>query len=260
MIQKSMVFLCLVCAVNGMFSANKMRNKADSIMAQVLSHRDQYSASVQQYDAEVYIKGNSEVKKKNFLFKYASDYLYLNKNGKNNFVEAWVDMHFSAPNHFTQNIQALNGNKLNASDIQDRLLQFLNINIYYPTIFDNQIILPGANHAFQYYQFDYRGAIDTLQQTIHEIKITPKINSPSLISGIFYIVDGRWTISRFCIDGRWSWYNFHIETDFGWSDEDILLPVRSDITFHFNWLGNETVNPHCSLPFIEVLKDQKYPS
>jgi hypothetical protein len=213
---------------------------------QLLSHRDLYSASVQQYDAQVYIKGNSEVKKKNFLFRYVSDYLYFNKSGKNRFVEALVDMHFTAPNYFTQNIQVINGGQRNIADFQDRLMQFLNINIYHPTLFNDQIVMPGVKNAFQYYEFDYIRRIDTLQQTIHQIRATPKISSPKLISGIFNIVDGLWTVSSFSIDGQWEWYKFHVETEFSLQQEQYLLPVKSDITFSFKMLGNQTVNRYFS--------------
>jgi hypothetical protein len=252
MTKRLFLFFFFGCCVGALFS----RNKADSIIVEVLKYRDLYGEYIREYNAQVYIKGNTQVKKKNRLSKYAPDFLYWNKKGNNTFVESIVDVHFTAPNHFTQQIKALNGDRLNADDIQERLMQFLNVNIYNPTIFDDQVLLPGVKDAFRYYRFEYVGFVDTLGQTIHQIEVIPKIKSQKLISGYFYIVDESWTISRFDITGKWGLFDFRIETEFGWQQPDFLLPLNSAVTFHLNVLGNETVNRYFSRFAYQTIQKQ----
>jgi hypothetical protein len=245
MIKKCILSFLLLSFTGIVFSQSAVNN-ADSIILQVLKFRSLYGEYIREYDAYVYIKGNTQVKKKNFLAKYAPNFLYWNKKADNSFVEAIVDVHFTAPNHFTQELKALNGDRLNADDIRERVMQFLNVNIYNPTIFNNQILLPGVRDVFHYYRFEYVTSFDTLQHKIHQIRVIPKINSQKLLSGDFYIVDDSWTIFRFDIRGKWELFDFQINTEFGLKLNNFLLPLKSEITFHLNLLGNETVNRYYS--------------
>lgn len=226
--------------------AKDVYNRADSIILKVLENRDFYGKYIEEYKATAYIKGDRYVKKKNILYRYAPDFLYLDKKGKNAFVESVIDIHFKAPHYFTQQILAVNGSKINLNDIRMRAMQFLNVNIYNPAIFNNQILIPGANDVFKYYRFEYISAIDTLNRRIHQIRAIPKIRSQQLVSGFFYVVDSLWTIYQLDIDGKLEFSKFRIKTEFGLPEKDFLLPVKTEITFHLNLLGNEVINHYYS--------------
>ena len=221
-------------------------NKADSIILKVLENREYYGKYIEEYSATAYIKGDRYVKKKNILYSYAPDFLYLDKKGKNTFVESMVDINFKAPNYFTQQILAVNGSKINLNDIRKRAMQFLNVNIYNPSIFNNRIFIPGIKDIFKYYRFEYVSSTDTLNHRIHQIRVIPKIRNQQLISGFLYIVDGLWTIYQFNIEGKWEFSKFRIETEFGLPEKDFLLPLKTDITFHLSLLGNEVINHYYS--------------
>ena len=233
------VFPCLLLAENGY-------NKADSIILKVLENRDFYGKYIEEYNATAYIKGDRYIKKKNMLYRYAPDFLYLDKKGKNAFVESVVDIHFKAPNYFTQQILAVNGSKISIKDIRERAMQFLNVNIYNPAIFNNQIFIPGIKKIFKYYRFEYVSAMDTLSLRIHKIRLIPKIRSQQLVSGFFYIVDGLWTIYQMNVEGKWQFSKFRIETEFGLPEKDFLLPKKTEITFHLKLFGNEVINHYFS--------------
>jgi len=221
-------------------------NKADSIILKVLENRDFYGKYIEEYSATAYIKGDRYVKKKNILYSYAPDFLYLDKRGKSAFIESIVDIHFKTPNYFTQQILAVNGSKISLNDIRMRAMQFLNVNIYNPSIFNNQILIPGSKDIFKYYRFEYVSAIDTLNHRIHQIRVIPKIRSQQLISGYFYVVDDLWTIYQLDIEGKWNFSKFRIETEFGLPEKDFLLPLKTNITFRMNLLGNEVINHYYS--------------
>ena len=226
--------------------AKNIYNKADSIILKVLESRDFYGKHIEEYDAIAYIKGDSYVKKRNILYRYAPDFLYVDKKGKNAFVESVVDIHFKAPNYFTQQILAVNGSKINADDIRERVMQFLNVNIYNPAIFNNQILIPDVKDIFKYYRFEYVSAGDTLNHRIHQIRIIPKMHSQQLISGFLNITDSLWTIYQMNIEGKWEFSKFSIETEFGLPEKDFLLPIKTKISFRLNLLGNEVINRYYS--------------
>jgi hypothetical protein len=226
--------------------AKNSYNKADSIILKVLENREFYGKYIDEYEANVYIKGNSYVKKKNLLYRYAPDFLFLDKKGKSTFTEAIVNVRFNAPNYFNQKIMAVNGSKINSDDIRERVMQYLNVNIYNPTIFNDHILFPEVKAAFKYYRFEYISQVDTLNHTIHQIRVIPKIRSQQLISGYFYIVDGLWTIYRFDISGKWEFSKFRVETEFGLLENEFLLPLKSRITFNLSLLGNEVTNYYFS--------------
>lgn len=222
------------------------RNKADSIILKVLENRDYYESFIDTYEAKIYIKGNSLVKKKNILYRFAPDFLYLDRKGNNTFVEAVVDVNFNSPNFFNSQIVAVNGTKKHIDDIRERVIHYLNMKIYNSTLFNEKIIFPGAKGAFKYYRFEYVSQTDTLNHLIHRIKVIPKVRSQQLISGFLDIVDGLWTISSLDINGKWEFTKFRVETEFGLPEKNFLLPLQSKITFNLNLLGNEIVNHYFS--------------
>ena len=226
--------------------AKDVYNKADSIILKVLENRDFYGKYIEEYSATAYIKGDRFVKKKNILYRYAPDFLYLDKKGKSAFVESMVDVHFNAPNYFTQKILAVNGSRISMNDLRKRAMPFLNVNIYNPSIFNNRILIPGIKDIFKYYRFEYVSARDTLNHRIHQIRAIPKMRSQQLFSGYLYIVDGLWTVYQLDIEGKRDFSKFRIEIEFGLPEKNFLLPLKTDITFHLNLLGNEVTNHYYS--------------
>jgi len=240
------IYLVLFFAFPFALLAKDDYNKADSIIMKVLENRDFYGKYIEEYDATAYIKGDRYVKKKNILYQYAPDFLYLDRKGENAFVESMVSIRFKAPNYFTQQILAVNGSRIGMNDIRERAMQFLNVNIYNPAIFNNQVLIPGIKDIFKYYRFEYVSANDTLNHRIHQIGIIPKIQSQQLVSGYFYVVDSLWTIYQLDIEGKSGFSNFRIVTEFGLPEKDFLLPVKTKITFRLKLLGNEVINHYYS--------------
>ena len=236
--------------------SDEIGSKADTIIIKTLNSRVFYESYVDEYDADVYIKGNARVMQKNLLYQYAPDFLYLDRRGGDSFVESLLNVQFKAPNHFVQQIKAINGPKIFTSDIEERVVQFLNVNIYNPTLFNNHLLLPDAKDVFRYYRFEYVECIDTLGFIVHKIRCKPEVKSQKLINGYFYIVDKYWTILRFEIQGKIHFSNYWVETDFGLPNEEhFLLPQKTHVSFRLNLLGNETIsNYHSFFHYRSVTK------
>ncbi|MDL2241505.1 DUF5686 family protein [Bacteroidales bacterium OttesenSCG-928-L03] len=245
--KKSLFFLLLALLIlsPAALLADEM-NKADSIIQQVFDHHDFYGEYIQSYDAEVYLKGTSYVEKRNWLYRHAPDFLNWDRKGNDNLTEAFIDLHFEAPNRYVQQIIAINGMAFNTEDIQKRVMQFLNINIYQPSRFEKQIFIPGKKEAQEYYRFRYISSRDTLGHTMHKIEIIPKFKSNNLVKGHLEVVDELWTIYSFNFRGKLDFSRYWIESEFGLPEQDFLLPRKTRIRFEIDLLGNKVTNHYTS--------------
>ncbi|MDR0614001.1 MAG: DUF5686 family protein [Dysgonamonadaceae bacterium] len=220
--------------------AKEVHEKAGGILSKMFEYQKYYEKYIDEFDANIYIKGNSQVNKKNILSSYAPDFLYLDKKGRNTSVESIIKVHFKQPDFFSHRIVAVNGAKVNIIDIRERVVQFLNHNTYNPKIVDGQILLPWTKEAAKYYRYEYLAQTDTLNHVIHRIKVTPKVESLQLVSGVFSVVDGQWTIYRYDINGKWEFSKFAISTEFGLTGDAFLMPSKTNVYFKTKLLGNET--------------------
>ncbi|HET8860091.1 DUF5686 and carboxypeptidase regulatory-like domain-containing protein [Marivirga sp.] len=60
----------------------------------------------------------------------------------------------------------------------------------------NSIISPIANDAFGFYDYDYLGTFEEAGESIHKIKIIPKMKGSTTFKGDLYIIDGSWRIFK----------------------------------------------------------------
>ena len=218
---------------------------AGVIMYKVIKQAELYGGYVNEYDARIYVKGVSRVLKKNILTLFAPDFFFINKKDET-ILEAIAAVHYQAPNLFSQEIKAISGNIRNIKEIETRAMRFLNFNIYNPTSFNDEVLMPVSKSAFKYYRFSYLSEKDTMGTKIVTLKIEPKINSQNLIEGTISIIPNLWIISNIDIRGRWNFYEFRVQTDFGISNKEFLLPKQTNLFFKINLLGNQIENHYIS--------------
>ena len=219
---------------------------ADAIMREVIKHAELYGGYVKEYDAQIYVKGISRILKKNILTLFAPDFFFINKKNDETILEAIAKVHYQAPNLFSQEIRAISGNILNIKEVEMRAMRFLNFNIYNPTSFNDEVLMPVSKNAFKYYRFSYLFQKDTLGMKILTIKIEPQVNSQRLVEGTISIIPNLWVISNIDISGKWNFYAFRLCTDFGISDKEFLLPIQTNLSFKINLLGNYVENYYVS--------------
>ncbi|MDR1718787.1 MAG: DUF5686 family protein [Dysgonamonadaceae bacterium] len=217
---------------------NKKDLFSDSIMTQVFNRSEMYGKYIVEYDAMAYMKGTRSIRKKNSLFRPIADFLRLRRNWREAVFESIINIHYEAPNNFTQKIIAINGNNSDAEVIYNQSAQFFNINIYNPTSFNDEVLMPTVKKAFDYYHFYYDSTIDTLTHRIFKIRIEPKIKSQKLVSGYLYILDKSWAITEIDLKGNWDFSEFRIHTKFGFPNDDFLMPKESALSLNVKILGN----------------------
>lgn len=212
--------------------------QADSIMRLVIANAAGYASAVSQYDAEIYIKGRTEILKQNFLMRFAHHLFPVNRKNKDMIFEMVTHSQFNAPNSYVHRIEAANGNSIPNSAKQEEVLAFLNLNVYSSTIYDESIIMPVAGNAFKLYQFNLESIEDTMGLKIYKIRFLPKQWSQKLVCGNLYIIDQSWTIDKIDMNGRASFAEFNVVMSYSRNFRRFILPEKADLFLRYHVLGN----------------------
>ena len=120
------------------------QEQADSIMRLAIGKAAQYRHTISMYEAEIYIKGRTEILKQNILMRLAHHIFPVDWRNKDMLFEMVSQSRYNAPYDYIHNIQAVNGNSVPNESKRQEALAFLNLNVYSPTAYDDAIFLPIA--------------------------------------------------------------------------------------------------------------------
>lgn len=220
--------------------------RADSIMKLVAENATKYHGAISKYEAQIYTKGHTEILKQNFLMRFAHHLFPVNRRKKDMLFEMFSHSKFSAPNTYYHSFKAVNGNSIPNGKKQQEVLTFLNLNVYSPTIYNDEIITPVASNSFKYYNFNLESTNDSSKIKIYKISFTPKISSQKLICGYLYIVDQLWTIDQIDVNGHFSFAEFNLVMSFCRDFRKFILPETADLFLRYKILGNAVVSTYHS--------------
>lgn len=212
--------------------------QADSIMRLVIANASGYASAVSKYDAEIYIKGRTEILKQNFLMRFAHHLFPVNRKNKDMIFEMVTHSQFNAPNNYVHRFEAANGNSIPNSAKQEEVLAFLNLNVYSSTVYDETIIMPVAGNAFKLYRFNLESVEDTMGLRIYKIRFLPKQWSQKLVCGDLYVIDKSWTIDKIDMNGRASFAEFNVVMSYSRNFRRFILPEKADLFLRYHVLGN----------------------
>ena len=116
--------------------------RADSIMRQVIHQAPIYEHVLESYEAETYVKGRTHVPRKNQLLRYAYLVFPIERHPRDAFFEMSGLTHYDAPNHYRNEIVAINSSHLAAGRHYKEIASFVNLNVYSPTIYNKGMIMP----------------------------------------------------------------------------------------------------------------------
>ena len=128
------------------------RERADSIMHLVIEKATQYQNTVSKYEAEIYIKGRTEI-----LIRLDHHIFPIDRKNKDMLFEMVSQSKFNAPQNYLHDLKAVNGNSIPNGKKQQEALAFLNLNVYSPTAYDDAIFMTIASNAFKFYTFNLEG-------------------------------------------------------------------------------------------------------
>lgn len=230
------------------------RYSADSIMKIIIAKAEQYANAVDSYTSEIYIKGRTEITKKNWLIQFAPNILPVDRRNNDMLFEMISESSFFAPNNFKHTIKAVNGNTVPNQKKQDEVLTFLNMNVYSPVIYNENIIMPVARNSSRVYDYNLEEVEETSDGTVYKIRFLPKQWSQKLVSGDMWVKEDAWAIERINMNGKLDFANFDMTMYFGKDFRRFTLPEKADLHLRYSILGNviET-NYHAHFSFSEVV-------
>lgn len=216
---------------------------ADSIMRCVISVASRHEKTLSKYEAEIYIKGRTEILQNNILIRLAHHILPVNRKNRDMLFEMISFSQFTAPNIYKHEIKAITGNSIPNHKKQQEALNFLNINLYSPSLYQEELLTPISSKAFSYYKFELAGSEPYNEHTIYKIRLIPKMKSQKLISGYIYVIDKVWTIDKIDINGHYSFAEFNLVMSYSREKDKFIFPKNADLKMRVSLLGNviETV-------------------
>ena len=217
---------------------------AEAIMRQVIEKADIYEDVIQEYGAEIYLKGRTEILKKNFLIRFANHLFPLDWKHDDQFFELVTNSRYNAPNNFVHTVKAVNANTIPNQKKQLEALTFLNINVYSQTAYDEAIFMPTAKNAFRHYRFELVRTETIDGHKAHVINFYPKQWSPKLVCGTLHVLDKSWLICKIDMNGRYSFAEFNVVLNFRDKTYHFFLPESSDIFLRYKLLGNAVVSQY----------------
>lgn len=211
----------------------------DSIMDNVYFYAPYYGQVIQEYDADLYVKTNIDVARRNFMIRYIPQ-MFRPKKGIDHYIlETYSDIHFTAPNIYDQRIKAITGTTPGLRGNNSSILRYFSINIYATSFLNTKLVSPIHKDFAKYYRYKieniYRDSDNRLE---FEISFTPKNQSYQLIVGKFIVTDQVWSIREVDFYGRSEYMSARCSIklgDVGTSTEFLPIKHNIDVTFRFLW-------------------------
>lgn len=220
-----------------------------------------YEKIVNDYRADLYIKGKLNIRKKNFMFRYLPKMFRMQKGVREYLMESYSDLHFTAPDIYDQKVKAGYGTVFSGG-FQATMLEYFHVNVYSATLLYDRLLSPLAKNGKKYYRYQ----IDTImggQDNLHyKIRFIPKTKSDQLVGGYMIVSSDVWSVREIRFSGRSELLTFENLIKMGEvGDDNEFLPVRYEFKVRFNFVGNVVDGSYlASLDYssIELKERSKY--
>ena len=210
----------------------------DSILQNIFQFSPFYSKIVDEYKADVYLKGRVKVHKSNKLVKYIPSMFRLEKGVNDYIIESMSEMHYTAPDIYNRKIKAISSTfPRHRGELTD-MTDFLNMNIYSSSIMSDKLLSPLDKKASKYYTYLLDSIVGNDDQRRYKIRIVPKFKGTQLVSGYLWVSDQIWTIREVYFEGKFDMIEFKLRNIMGEEGDEEFLPVRLNLDIDFKFMGN----------------------
>lgn len=208
------------------------------ILKNIFSYSPFYARAVDEYKADLYLKGRVKVHKSNKLVRYIPSMFRL-ENGVDDYIlESVSEMHYMAPDVYNRKIKALSTtfprDKGQIVDVTD----FLHMNIYSSSIMTDKLLSPLDEKSSRYYHYLLDTVADVRGYHQYKILIVPKFDGTQLVNGYVWVDGVDFTIRETYMEGKFDMNTFKLHTVMGDSGDESFLPVRLHLNVEFKFMGN----------------------
>ena len=238
---------------------NRELVSVDTVIANAIKYAPKFEKIVDDYKAQLYVKGHLDLKKKNFTFRYLPK-MFRTKRGVTEYlVESYSDLHYTSPNIYDQKILATYGTTYGRK-YHATMLEYFNINIYASTLLYNRLLSPLAKNGARYYKYQIDSLIYKDERVDYKVRFIPRTKSDQLVGGWMVISDATWSIREIRFSGRSGMLTFENLIKMGEVGcDDEALPKQYDLNAIFRFLGNVVDGSYsAALDYSEIkLKDEE---
>ena len=208
------------------------------ILKNIFNYSPFYARAVDEYKADLYLKGRVKVHKTNKLIRYIPSMFRLEEGVNDYILESVSEMHYMAPDVYNRKIKALSTTfPRDKGQIVD-LTDFLNMNIYSSSIMTDKLLSPldEKSSRYSHYLLD---TVSVIRDCPHyKILIIPKFDGTQLVTGYIWMNATDFTIRETYMEGKFDVNTFKLHTIMGDSGDEFFLPVRLHLNVDFKFMGN----------------------
>ena len=239
----SLIIFCLLLplAVQAKREKVDMPDKpmvSDSILQCIFQFSPFYSRIIDEYKADLYIKGKVKVHKRNHLIRYVPSMFRFEKHINDYLMESLSELHYTAPDIYDRKIKAVSTTfPPNRGQITD-VMEYLYMNIYYSSLMSDKLLSPLDKKSSRYYHYLLDSIAGPPDCQRYKILIIPKFRGTQLVSGYMWVSDQIWTIRELYIEGVYDVIRFKVRVKMGEEGDVEFLPVQFDLNLVFKFIGN----------------------
>ena len=205
------------------------------ILKKIFQYSPFYARAVDEYKAELYLKGRIKVHKSNKLIRHIPSMFRLEKGVDDYMLESVSEMHFVAPDVYNRKVKAMSTTFPRENGQIVDLTDFLNMNIYSSSIMTDKLLSPLDQKSSRYYHY----LLDTVAgRHQYKILVIPKFEGTQLVNGYIWVDGMDWTIHETYMEGKFDVITFKLHTIMGDSGDEEFLPVRLNLNVEFKFMGN----------------------
>ena len=239
----SLIIFCLLLplAVQAKREKVDMPDKpmvSDSILQCIFQFSPFYSRIIDEYKADLYIKGKVKVHKRNHLIRYVPSMFRFEKHINDYLMESLSELHYTAPDIYDRKIKAVSTTfPRNRGQITD-VMDYFNMNIYSSSLMSDKLLSPLDKKSSRYYHYLLDSIAGPPDCQRYKILIIPKFRGTQLVSGYMWVSDQIWTIRELYIEGVYDVIRFKVRVKMGEEGDVEFLPVQFDLNLVFKFIGN----------------------
>ena len=162
------------------------------IMRKTIGLANYHLHEVQNYHADVYIKGSAIAEKiPRALQKRIQVEDFDVKEDEAYMLESFNEVWFTAPDNYEMRVIA-SQNTLPGYTENVNPMDYVNASLYQQEI--EGVVSPLARNAFSHYRFEFEGTFMEGSHIINKIRVIPRRKSQQLVKGTLYIVEDIWAL------------------------------------------------------------------
>jgi len=214
-------------------------DSADSIIKHVITASPCYAHIIDEFNADLYVRGRVKVHRRNHLIKVVPSMFRFEKGIRDYIVESMNEIHYTSPDIYDLKVKALTGTlRRNRGEIGN-IMEYFNMNVYSSSLLPDNLLSPLSKSGMKRYYYLLDSILGDGDSLRYKVLIIPRNKSNQLISGYMVVNDASWTINELCFTGKVEQVTFRAKVEMGKSGNSLYLPKRFDVNMLFSFVGNK---------------------